>query len=704
MASGCLHKVFLERCFTYVADPAATGAFIYTTLAGVLIEVAGGIVAVLRDDYFSAGLITGGTAPPQHARSTLDFLSVIWPFIVAGVSLAFYLLMVLIGPCVSADFERTMTLYRSVAHGAVKALNEEDSRRYHFRMLMSSILYSLAVLAHGSSIIALSMQFTTHRVANAAMGCVLLYFGTLSCGFVRRPSHLSMIMVIAGLVVPPGIALVSEAEDYAWVGNAQDRGDVVVGTILVAILLIFPIIKLVFSPKHEAIETLVMVAAIAAQRFDADLLTDEVHLAVESHDIPDHTAQHFRLLADFIRKVAPYVPTSVVEVARQELPDLSLLVAPEVIADLAAKAEGEVGAEGDGQIINVVPGDSGNPLSRQSQDGTEVVSLTSRAASRHSSSAGMISPSGVQVHLRIRSRSEVAAPVVRQVTIVVINLNDTHRQLKGNAINCLRRQNKARDVIAKMTTDTGGITELVYGDRTIVSFNAFLTCTDHVKKATEFAMNVVSKISKHQDLPFATAGIATGSCCCSSSGNVDFLQNSDSSSANGRWQPASVLGPAVGQACVYERLTKVYDGATVITSADISESLRADFVHQIIDLVAIEDADTGKTVPFAIASMERFAKEAQGSETTEWMYELNVNGESACLASTPFDRVNNIFRHIHQGRVEKAAAELAAVRVDGNLPERCELGLRHIAMCLDRAKERKSPYHDLGPLFDALHH
>jgi class 3 adenylate cyclase len=184
-----------------------------------------------------------------------------------------------------------------------------------------------------------------------------------------------------------------------------------------------------------------------------------------------------------------------------------------------------------------------------------------------------------------------------------------------------------------------------HGDRMLATFNAARGCASHATKAAAAAVAAVAALDASPG-PLRlrlTAGVATGTCLVGSVGSAGV-------------KSLSVVGPAVSDAALLERLTRVHEGASVLATQRVCFELATTSACAVrfVDLVALRTAAgvravaVGSLAPRPAKAVAGSAPAAAGGGDSEWMYFLQ---ERSAEAGAPYNRC---FERLQQGDVPGA--------------------------------------------------
>jgi hypothetical protein len=235
-----------------------------------------------------------------------------------------------------------------------------------------------------------------------------------------------------------------------------------------------------------------------------------------------------------------------------------------------------------------------------------------------------------------------AAMVARkQVSIVCANLNGLHKATMANLAQdaMVTEIGMAVAAMESAVSARQGVLSF-HGDRMLATFNAARPCAQHASKAASAAVAASHAHNSQAAGPLRlmlSCGVSTGSCVVGSLGS-DGVKS------------FSVVGTAVTEAAVLERLTRAHDGVAVLathrTCMELAATASAMCTSQYVDLVALRGRDGVR--PVAVAALTPKATSDTAVPADEWMYVLD---SQARTNASPFD---GVFELLQSGDVRTA--------------------------------------------------
>jgi hypothetical protein len=235
-----------------------------------------------------------------------------------------------------------------------------------------------------------------------------------------------------------------------------------------------------------------------------------------------------------------------------------------------------------------------------------------------------------------------AAMVARkQVSIVCANLNGLHKATMANLAQdaMVTEIGMAVAAMESAVSARQGVLSF-HGDRMLATFNAARPCAQHASKAASAAVAASHAHNSQAAGPLRlmlSCGVSTGSCVVGSLGS-DGVKS------------FSVVGTAVTEAAVLERLTRAHDGVAVLathrTCMELAATASAMCTSQYVDLVALRGRDGVR--PVAVAALTPKAATDNAAPADEWMYVLD---SQARTNASPFD---GVFELLQSGDVRTA--------------------------------------------------
>jgi class 3 adenylate cyclase len=223
-----------------------------------------------------------------------------------------------------------------------------------------------------------------------------------------------------------------------------------------------------------------------------------------------------------------------------------------------------------------------------------------------------------------------AAMVARkQVSIVCANLNGLHKATMANLAQdaMVTEIGMAVAAMESAVSARQGVLSF-HGDRMLATFNAARPCAQHASKAASAAVAASHAHNSQAAGPLRlmlSCGVSTGSCVVGSLGS-DGVKS------------FSVVGTAVTEAAVLERLTRAHDVVAVLathrTCMELEATASAMCTSQYVDLVALRGRDGVR--PVAVAALTPKATSDNAAPADEWMYVLD---SQARANASPFDGV-----------------------------------------------------------------
>jgi class 3 adenylate cyclase len=267
------------------------------------------------------------------------------------------------------------------------------------------------------------------------------------------------------------------------------------------------------------------------------------------------------------------------------------------------------------------PSDKGKVPRKGSHVGSEV------GSTRSSYRPG----AGAAAHSKLFNDASNLVP--KRVSVAVFNLRGFHRFCGTSSVADITSMHaKALELVAKHVAQCKGVVDFFQGDHIQASWNAVSPAAAHSKRAAIAALELVKEFRQDAGLLHMSVGLSTGSAQVGNIGSSSLRR-------------FCVVGPAVSQASGLERMTRLFQGVSVLCPSSMFAELQLELLLQFVGIVTLP----GTAQPQLVASVEGLKQ----MSTDEWMYQLQ-EGEDA----DPFARLNEVFTAVKE---EDAAAARKAL-------------------------------------------
>eukprot|EP00672_Neobodo_designis_P028806 CAMPEP_0174832552 /NCGR_PEP_ID=MMETSP1114-20130205/3737_1 /TAXON_ID=312471 /ORGANISM="Neobodo designis, Strain CCAP 1951/1" /LENGTH=847 /DNA_ID=CAMNT_0016066413 /DNA_START=88 /DNA_END=2631 /DNA_ORIENTATION=- len=222
------------------------------------------------------------------------------------------------------------------------------------------------------------------------------------------------------------------------------------------------------------------------------------------------------------------------------------------------------------------------------------------------------------------------------VTVLVINFRGFHDKLADSDIDTiLHNFDDAVTAVLQHVNDNKGVLDTFHGDRFLATFNAVRRCASHSRRGVAAARGAIAALENAAFRIPATAAVVTGRCQV---GNVGSDQ----------MKKFNILGPAVTQAALLERMTKLYPGTSCIVPEKVFPDVSAHHSLRYLDIVRLP----GATKPCLVADVTgEISAEAEG----EWLYVVSQHDESP-KSTLRVPMINEAFACLARGDVAAATS------------------------------------------------